>query len=52
MRSVLPRFVDLENKYGSITRGVLAERAAAREGPRGPLFRTLRDGLGRLVSAV
>lgn len=52
MRSVLPRFVELENKYGSLTRGVLAERSAAPEGPRQPLFRTLRDGLGQLISAV
>jgi protoporphyrinogen/coproporphyrinogen III oxidase len=52
MRSVLPRFVELEKKYGSLTRGVLAERPPAREDPPAPLFRTLRDGLGRLVSAV
>jgi len=52
MRSVLPRFVELEKKYGSLTRGVLAERSAAREGSAAPLFRTLRDGLERLVSAV
>ena len=49
--SVLPRFVELERKYGSLTRGVLAERAAAK-GPRAPLFRTLRDGLGSMVAAV
>src|SRR5258706_3031337 len=49
--SVLPRFVELERKYGSLTRGVLAERRAAR-GPRAPLFRTLRGGLGGMVEAV
>src|SRR5207237_5343082 len=52
VRSVLPRFVELESKYGSLTRGVLAERSAAPDGPRAPLFSTLRDGLGRLVSAA
>src|SRR5579859_4581435 len=49
--SVLPRFVELERKYGSLTRGVLAERSKA-SGPRPPLFRTLRDGLGSMVAAV
>ena len=27
--SVLPRFVDIESKYGSLTRGVLAQKAKA-----------------------
>ena len=49
--SVLPRFVELENRYGSLTRGVLAERPKA-DGPRPPLFRTLRQGLGSLVEAI
>lgn len=51
--SVLPRFVELANRYGSLTRGVLASRAKARSaGPAAPLFRTLKDGLGQLVGAV
>jgi len=53
--SVLPRFVELAAKYGSLTRGVLAERArAARNGasPAVPLFRTLKGGLQQLVDAV
>jgi protoporphyrinogen/coproporphyrinogen III oxidase len=49
--SVLPRFVELERKYGSLTRGVLAERRAVKA-PRAPLFRTLRGGLGCMVEAV
>lgn len=49
--SVLPRFVELENRYGSLTRGVLAERSK-QDGLRQPLFRTLRTGLGSLVDAV
>ena len=56
VKSVLPRFVDLANRYGSLTRGVLAERAkAARahsKGPAAPLFTTLRAGLGSLVEAL
>jgi oxygen-dependent protoporphyrinogen oxidase len=49
--SVLPRFVELERKYGSLTRGVLAERPKGQR-ERAPLFRTLRGGLGSLVEAV
>ena len=49
--SVLPRFIELEKRYGSLTRGVLAERPKV-EGTRTPLFRTLRKGLGSLVDAV
>jgi protoporphyrinogen/coproporphyrinogen III oxidase len=54
--SVLPRFVELASRYGSLTRGVLAERAkAAKTRPHAkpaPLFRTLKGGLGQLVDAV
>ena len=55
--SVLPRFVELSNKYGSLTRGVLAERAAAakRGAPNTtppPLFSTLKGGLGQMVDAL
>jgi oxygen-dependent protoporphyrinogen oxidase len=51
--SVLPRFVELAGKYGSLTRGVLAMRAKTRPGAeRAPLFRTLKGGLGSMVDAV
>ncbi|MBZ5584994.1 MAG: protoporphyrinogen oxidase, partial [Acidobacteriia bacterium] len=52
--SVLPRFVELANRYGSLTRGVLTERARRRAGPRPvpPLFRTLKGGLGQMVDAI
>jgi oxygen-dependent protoporphyrinogen oxidase len=51
--SVLPRFVELANQYGSLTRGVLAARAkAGRVRNPAPLFRTLKGGLGQLVDAV
>lgn len=51
--SVLGRFVELEARYGSLTRGVLAERRrmSARGGSL-PLFQTLKAGLGRLVEAL
>jgi oxygen-dependent protoporphyrinogen oxidase len=51
--SVLPRFLDLEAKYGSLTKGVLRERRkVAREAKGQPLFRTLKGGLGQLVDAL
>ncbi len=51
--SVLSRFTELEAKYGSLTRGVLAARRKA--GPQSagsPLFRTLKGGLADLTRAV
>jgi oxygen-dependent protoporphyrinogen oxidase len=51
--AVLPRFVELASKYGSLTRGVLAMRAQAPKGqPSAPLFRTLKGGLGQMTGAV
>jgi len=53
VQAVLPRFVDLATKYGSLTRGVLASRAqAARQQSPAPLFRTVKGGLSDLVDAV
>jgi oxygen-dependent protoporphyrinogen oxidase len=52
--AVLPRFVELATRYGSLTRGVLASRAQApkSQAPPAPLFRTLKGGLGQLVGAL
>jgi oxygen-dependent protoporphyrinogen oxidase len=52
--SVLPRFVTLARKYGSLTRGVLAERAQAQKagGLPAPLFRTLKGGLSQMIDAL
>jgi oxygen-dependent protoporphyrinogen oxidase len=54
--SVLPRFVTLAQRYGSLTRGVLAERAkAATTNPATappPLFRTLKGGLQQMIEAL
>jgi oxygen-dependent protoporphyrinogen oxidase len=53
IQSVLPRFVELEAKYGSLTKGVLAElKANKAQAKRLPLFRTLKGGLGQLVSEL
>jgi len=51
--SVLPRFVDLEKRFGSLTRGALTERRKAPAAPAGgTLFRTLKRGLGSWVEAL
>jgi oxygen-dependent protoporphyrinogen oxidase len=53
INSVLPRFVELEAKYGSLTKGVLAElKANKAQARRLPLFRTLKSGLGQMVEAL
>ena len=61
--AVLPRFVDMERQYGSLSRGMLASRkkmaAMMREKhgenhrpqPR-PLFSSLKNGMQQLVDAV
>ena len=59
VHSVLPAFVDLERRYGSLTRGVRRDRAKASPGkandPQGrpqPLFLTLKQGMRQLVDAL
>lgn len=54
VRSVLTRFVELEARYGSLSRGVLAGMRHAHGKTTGPttLFRTLKRGLGSLVEAT
>ena len=54
VESVLARFVELERRHGSLTRGVLAARRAARHGAAAsaPLFRTLRNGLAQLTAEL
>jgi protoporphyrinogen/coproporphyrinogen III oxidase len=53
--SVLPRFAEMEAKYGSLTRGVLAQRNVARRkahGAGGPLFQSLKGGLAAMADAI
>jgi oxygen-dependent protoporphyrinogen oxidase len=49
IQQVLPRFVDLEARYGSVTRGLMAEPRAPEAGS---LFRSLKGGLETLVTAL
>ena len=59
VNSVLPTFVDLERRHGSLTRGVLRNRAAAspskandQQEKRQPLFLTLKHGMAQLVDTL
>ena len=55
-RAVLPRFVEMEEKYGSLSRAMIAahNKMAAMKGqrPPRPLFTSLREGMQQLVSAI
>lgn len=50
--AVLGQFIELEKKYGSLTKGTLAMRAQRKGGPAGTLFKTLKGGLGQLIEAL
>jgi len=55
MRAVLPRFVDMEAKHGSLGRAMLSARgkmAAAAKGPPPPLFTSLKEGMQQMVDAL
>jgi len=55
-RAVLPRFVEMEEKYGSLSRAMLAAhnkmRAMAGKQPARPLFSSLKDGMQQMVDAI
>src|SRR5579871_1561978 len=55
-RAVLPRFVEMEEKYGSLSRAMLAAHqkmaAASKTQPPRPLFTSLRDGMQQMVDAL
>ena len=57
--SVLPRLVDMEAQYGSLTRGMLAGRRKMKAGAKNlgiqapkPIFTTLRGGLQQIIDAL
>src|SRR6516225_7813635 len=55
-RAVLPRFVEMEEKYGSLSKAMLAVHnkmaGVARNQPARPLFSSLRDGMQQMVDAI
>ena len=60
VRAVLPRFADMEAKYGSLGRAMLVQNRTAQEklanqnppSPPRPIFSSLRDGMSRLVEVL
>ena len=61
LKATFPRFIDIERKYGSLTRGMIAAKkaaiasknsAAANGAPKLTMFMSLRDGLQELVEAL
>jgi len=60
LRATFPRFLDLEQKHGSLIRGMLASRPAGQAASNRPagapggrtMFVTLQGGLGELVQAL
>ncbi len=51
-RAVLPRMVALEERHGSLARGLLQEHKQSAERKAQPIFSTLRGGMQELVEAV
>jgi oxygen-dependent protoporphyrinogen oxidase len=54
-RAVLPRFVEMEEKYGSLSRAMLAahkKMMSTRKEPPRPLFTSLQDGMQQMVDAI
>ena len=54
VRAVLPRFAEMERKYGSLSRAMLAARKKALQtsGKPAPLFTSLKNGMQHLAQAV
>jgi oxygen-dependent protoporphyrinogen oxidase len=58
LKATFPRFVDLEEEYGSLIKGMLARRKKfarfmkSRKGPTRTMFITLRSGMGELIKTL
>jgi oxygen-dependent protoporphyrinogen oxidase len=57
LKSTFPRFLQIEEEYGSLIRGMLARRKMAlqwqkKEGPKRTMFLTLREGLGEWIDCL
>lgn len=52
IRSTFPQLVELERKHGSLIRGALSQRRAARGKPPPAAFNALRGGMGDLPAAL
>jgi protoporphyrinogen/coproporphyrinogen III oxidase len=52
VRAVLPRFLEIERKYGSLSRGMIARRSESASNAQHPIFTTLRNGMQSLIGAL
>jgi oxygen-dependent protoporphyrinogen oxidase len=52
MRAVLPRFLEMEAKHGSLGRAMLAARNKAAQDSARPLFTSLKDGMQHMVDIL
>jgi oxygen-dependent protoporphyrinogen oxidase len=57
LKSTFPRFLQIEEEYGSLIRGMLARRKVAlqwqkKAGPKRTMFLTLKDGLGEWIECL
>jgi oxygen-dependent protoporphyrinogen oxidase len=52
VRSVLPRFAEIEATQGSLGRGMIAARKRQASGSARPLFTSLKDGMQQMVHAL
>jgi oxygen-dependent protoporphyrinogen oxidase len=55
VRAVLPRFAEMEAKYGSLGRAMLSARrqmARSAKAPARPLFTSLKEGMQQMVDAL
>ena len=52
VRSVLPRFVEMEAKYGSLGKGMIAARRKMPANPSLPVFTSLKDGMQQMTDAL
>ena len=54
VRAVLPRFADMEAKYGSLARGILAAGKKLKQSEAGPssIFTSLHNGMQQLPEAI
>jgi len=50
-KTVLPRLVEMEREYGSLTRGMLAANGQSPPAER-PIFTTLKGGMQQMVEAI
>jgi oxygen-dependent protoporphyrinogen oxidase len=56
LKATFPRFLEVEQQYGSIIRGMIANKKktswAGADSPRRTMFVSLKNGLGELVAAL